>query len=1241
MEKQKRFESNNQRYNNKYSNRNNEKKDKNPQEQLNELIKMYFDDCMTIFSNTSERELEVKFGTLRSKQITKIDFDNVIQKLKSLGFVLIDPNGEYLLRITNQYIDKRGKLSLSNIRAEINGFQAIQSFCKHNDINKLMDQHYSSFKLNKKSPMIKDEKRVESIDFHNFQFRVSYQNEEIISNRSLLAQNIFDKWGETLKFYRYIHRISFQHEDFPFRVDMSIVKSSVFENGQFRLAYNLKDSGVLNNVETYEIEIEMNNRNINYNSKFNTYETVQEKICKGITMILSGIQNTNYPVSYYEQNDVLVDYMKLIFDKDYNPEKRIYSSNFIGPSSLTLQLKNIVENDNLNVPNIRNDYTVTDKADGDRALLFITDNGKIYLISSIMNVMFTGAVTENKKIFNTLIDGELILHDKRGEFINLFAAFDIYYISKENVKNYPFMFNENSPKDTKDQKVKFRYNLLKEVIEGLTPKSVVNGELSPISIIYKQFYPKNYRENIFESCNTILSEINNGMYRYNTDGLIFTPAHLPVGSDSMEKSSPNYKTTWRHSFKWKPSEFNTIDFLVTTEQDKHNQDVVKSLYENGVDVSSLVQFAQYKVIKLRCGFNESEHGYINPCQDLLDEKYERYRESNERNENQYKPLQFIPTNPYDINAGVANIMLKMDDSNTPQMYTEEGDVFQNNTIVEFKYNLDKEEGWRWEPLRVRYDKTAEYKNGGRKYGNDFSVANDNWYSIHNPITEEMIKTGDGIPSELVNDDIYYNRITNASDTKGLRDFHNLFVKSLLIRQTSSPGNILIDFACGKGGDFPKWIKSKLSFVFGIDISKDNLENRKDGACARYLNFKKEMDKVPSALFAHGNTALNIKNGNALFNEKAIEITKSVFGLIPKNERMSPAILRNYGKGHEGFHVSSCQFAIHYFFENKTSLHGFMRNVSECTKVGGYFIGTSYDGKLVFNKLKNIKEGESIPIYKDRVKIWEIVKNYSFDDFPDDKSSVGYKISVYQETINQLIPEFLVNFDYLNQIMENYGFRLMTREESKQIGLPNSSGYFNELFGLMMYEIKSNKYKEKEYGEGPSMKPYEKEISFLNRYFVYKKIRDVDAQKIAEIYLNDEESEALNAQIEEYLLEEEEESPIKISIKEVEEPKPKIKRISKKTIIIPEKFGEQVGEQLVEKIKEKKPRKVAEPKPKKQKVVEVLPVNDAIEEEIELEIEDEKPKEEEVSIPKKVTKRVTTKKSTKSTSVNESKKKRDV
>ena len=161
---------------------------------------------------------------------------------------------------------------------------------------------------------------------------------------------------------------------------------------------------------------------------------------------------------------------------------------------------------------------------------------------------------------------------------------------------------------------------------------------------------------------------------------------------------------------------------------------------------------------------------------------------------------------------------------------------------------------------------------------------------------------------------------------------------MLITSISKKGDTLIDYAVGKGGDFPKWILAKLSFVFGIDISKDNIENRVDGACARYLNYRKDYKVMPNSLFVHGNSSFNIKEGDALYSEKAKQVTNAVFGEGPKDkDKLGLGVYKQYGKASEGFNISSCQFAIHYFFEDKKTVNHFLRNVSECTKVMGILL----------------------------------------------------------------------------------------------------------------------------------------------------------------------------------------------------------------------------------------------------------------------------------------------------------------
>ena len=178
----------------------------------------------------------------------------------------------------------------------------------------------------------------------------------------------------------------------------------------------------------------------------------------------------------------------------------------------------------------------------------------------------------------------------------------------------------------------------------------------------------------------------------------------------------------------------------------------------------------------------------------------------------------------------------------------------------------------------------------------------------------------------------------------------------------------------------------------------------------------------------------------------------------------------------------------------------MRNVSECTKLNGYFISTCYDGKTIFNMLKQKAVGQSEEIYTNDKKIWSIDKNYESLQFNNNDSSLGYKISVYQDSINQTLPEWLVNFDFLTETMEKYGFALISRDEAKHIGLPSGSGMFIELFNSMENEIKRNPTSKQNYGDANKMTPSEKRISFLNRFFVYKKIRTINAEKLTKILL---------------------------------------------------------------------------------------------------------------------------------------------
>jgi len=1076
-----------------------EKEKKTTHIHLENMINLYFKGIGVVPDMKRDilPELEGRFGT-RGKSLTKNNYDNVIQKLLSLGFTCKNYSGIDRLSIQTVYLDiESGKFKNSNIRAEIHGITEIQKYCETNSISEIVKKNKALFV--RKAPVMNESNiPLQDVLFPEFNFSMSYKMENNFSSTSKVVREMMKTWTNSKKRFRHLNRIQLTHESYPFKVDMSIVRSSKNNIPTFTIG----DSHVFENVNNYEIEFEVNNDDIGPYKKCDSPKNLIAVIYKIMKYITGALQGTNYPVPYSEQQSLLKLYMNIISPD--TPFRYIKPSNFIGPSSITLQLTNIgPPNENSNEPNIRNNFAVSEKADGERHLMVISNVGKIYLINLNMDVIFTGSVTKNAKLFNTIIDGELVLHDKNGKFINLYAAFDLYYVDNMDVRAYPFLQPSVSDQSSKRQ-IRYRYAILSDIIKNLDAISVLSKDSkipSPMRFQTKQFHVSNSVRSIFDCCKDAL----NKNYEYETDGLIFTPTILGVGSDIPGKAGPTKKVEWEFSFKWKPSEYNTIDFLVSTKKDSSGQDIVSPIFKDGVDASSRCQLVQYKTLVLQCGFNEKTHGYINPCLDVIEDRLPTIV-SNVEDEYRYKPMQFYPSEPSDYSAGICNVILKEDPMHEQKMFSKENQVFEDDTVVEFKfdkekYDRDGKTSWCWVPLRVRYDKTEQYRKTKSAFGNSYKTANSNWYSIHNPITTEMISTGENIVIKQSDNDVYYKNALKSTQTKGLRNFHNLFVKKMLITSVSKRGDKLIDYACGKGGDFTKWIDANLSFVFGIDVSKDNLENNIDGACARFLGYRKKHANMPYALFVNGDSSINIRSGTAMKNERSKQITLAVFGQGEKSEKvLGKGVMRQYDAGKNGFQVSSCQFALHYFFENMNTFHNFMRNVSECTALNGYFIGTCYDGKTIFNRLRQLKQNESIELYENGVKIWQAVKDYDIDSLDDDETCLGQQISIFQESINQLIPEFLVNFDFMKRIAENYGFVLLQSSECKAFKLPNSTGMFRELFNIMVNEARTNKYKESEYLDALNMSANEKEISFLNRYFIFKKISNVDAEKVANSFI---------------------------------------------------------------------------------------------------------------------------------------------
>ena len=187
--------------------------------------------------------------------------------------------------------------------------------------------------------------------------------------------------------------------------------------------------------------------------------------------------------------------------------------------------------------------------------------------------------------------------------------------------------------------------------------------------------------------------------------------------------------------------------------------------------------------------------------------------------------------------------------------------------------------------------------------------------------------------------------------------------------------------------------------------------------------------------------LNIRRGEAFSSLRDKAIVKALFGQGPRDKtELGLGVYPHYGAAERGFHVTSCQFAVHYFFKDKPTLHALLRNIAECTREQGYFLCTCFDGNRVFDRLGTVDQGRTWELQSPKTghKMFGITKQYTHAEFPDDETSLGYAIDVYQDSINTSNREYLVNALYFKREMENYGFVLVDAAEATAARFASSS-----------------------------------------------------------------------------------------------------------------------------------------------------------------------------------------------------------
>jgi len=863
-----------------------------------------------------------------------------------------------------------------------------------------------------------EKEKIDKIDDENYNIRFSLNNE--ISQQNILIKNKNLLSSQTYeKVYRLKNRYSIKTDDDLFLIDMTSIKMGIGKS--------FKESNTLKNPLKYEVEIEYIGKDILIED-----EVVVKKLLYHCEIILKLLQNSNTLFSNSLISNLKQNYNNLVNNKFYD--------NFIAASPVTIHRENLFKNDE--IKNIFSKYAVTLKADGSRNFLIVhksnneEDNGKIFIFDSNYNFMYTGY--KDIEYINTLIECEYISEGKE------LYMYDILFSKGEDVRRKHLIDYQ------KDTKSNTRLDILDKFAKSSTRKMVLSDESMAIKIKNKKYIQsvRGDGTDIFQKAKEIWD--TRQYNTFNVDGIIFVPKteYYPMNGGS-----------WFSLFKWKPPQLNTIDFLIHVLKDDNKKDIKNPFIEviTRPDGKHETVLKQYKNIQL----------YVTGQKTV-------YNNINHKQTKQKVPVLFNPFNLDEKNNEIYNLV-KLFIEDDEKIYaidplTNEKTEIYDDIIVEFGYDDTKEVGYKWIPYRFRRDKTNAYKNGKEMYGNSENTANDIFKAINLPITEEMITTGiiPILENKLdMNQKPYYIRDANNNGRRerySYQNFHNHYIKYQLL-YFSSPSYIneytsgvhgkILDLCCGNGKDIARMKQAKYAEIVGMDIDYKNIKEAQEW----YKNMIPT--PKPKAYFVRGDSGKLIWPVQACGFTDADKIKIKEF--IPSKYM---------------FDTVSLQFCFHYFFESEITLRTIIQNMNDNLKIGGFVVGTTFDGSRIYDALKGVESitgktptGETM---------WKIDKKFTSTklEFTDKKPNFGKKIDVLVKTIGNAHEEFLVNFKYLDKIMAEYGFA--------KVMIKPFIEYHQELLdGKNLMDL-SEKDLEKDISAARKMSADEKRWSFFSSGFIYKK-----------------------------------------------------------------------------------------------------------------------------------------------------------
>lgn len=921
----------------------------------------------------------------------------------------------------------------------------------------------------------KIKKKAGMIELPEYDSRIRFAQEKPIPKgdaRDLLSLDTLDK---SVVMFRYKIRTSLvlvDNEDLMLRLDVTDVKQ------RQRLA------GLHDQASRYEVELDMSFKRATPKGRL---QPQLGGLADHLQRVLRLLQDSPTVVTTSEKKVLLERLHVLAYGTDVDkffdlPSMQAY------PVDLNVLMNTLPSQ-----------YSVTDKADGEKTFLFI-HGGRAFFINNNLEVRnVTEPWMNDLDAFgDTIVEGECI-HVPAHKRL-LFLGFDCLFFKGTDVR----------PVKQLRERLRHMGEVMHHVFGGKYDVSVYGGKYDQariaahyesgmranmqatlaalrqpgrkVAVAGKYFvFPLGFSvQEVFAYATTMWNLYTKDPSfgcPYVLDGLIFTGIE--------QEYTLKAKEVRLRQHKWKPVENNSIDVFVRLRRDPRTNQVLQ-VYDNvlSTDTKPLSRdedasnarkdFKLYVMAQLMVG--SMRNGKEAPVPFVID------------NEPQDAYIFVVNGHPRDV----------------------EGNIIKDETVVEFAYDTDLKlpMSYRWVPLRTRHDKTDVVQRFKRKYGNNVNVAHSNWQSIQQGITihdikrlsdpatydnqmktlrSRMVALRDAAVKSAAKKDAYY-QVSNSVGSD-LRQFHN-WIKSNLIhtycgvkttRDGVAHGMDVLDLGAGRGGDLHKFYHARAKTVVGVDPDAGNLFIY---AIERYNEFKKRYPGFTKMHFVVGDAGvpLNYEDQARAVGDPAKRteaVMKSIFGATRSS-------------GHDDFDIFNCQFMMHYLFKDDLALGHFCDNVNRHLRKSGYVVITTLDGDLVHSSWDDT--GHINNSFTDRdgktVLMYDLVRKYDYK--AKDVERTGMAIDVH-------LPIFMTENTYYTEYLVSSKFLVRTMREKCGLKLVDTDSFYSFFHAHKAFFEDVAPYEENEETRGffkKIAKFFDQsddsnrkwfEYSRLNRFYVFKKV----------------------------------------------------------------------------------------------------------------------------------------------------------